>query len=367
MPDSASPETPEAGDPPPLYRRVAGELRERIRAGEWPPGKALPSLRRLAADFGVSDYTVRMALDELKRGEILRVDARRRTVVARVPGSHRRAADGPVLVVVGEKLGQLLEKPHNAGMFGGILDGLQELDAAMLLVHGTRFRREIPLDALDYPLRGIVLLGKFRDEVLERYGKLGLPVALADRPPGPWELHSACVDNVKAARDATTRLIRMGHRRLGFVRFVQLSLANIDPDSREREQGFREAINAGGLPEEAGQVFTAFSRKVTRRPFTLDLLAAEPRITAVLTADPKRAATVETAAAEAGRKVPADLSIAAFQHRTGEATHFAGPETDFEEIGRRAVLLLREPKSPPKTARVPGIWTNGETVGPPSA
>ncbi|MHC4916003.1 MAG: substrate-binding domain-containing protein [Planctomycetota bacterium] len=345
---------------------MADELRERIRAGEWPPGKTLPSLRRLASDFGVSDYTVRLALDELKREEILRVNARRRTVVARVPGSRRRSADGPVLVVISERLDRVIDGTHAAQLLRGILEGVQELDAAMLLVHGTRFRRQVPLDALDYPVRGIVLQGRFRDEVLERYGKLGLPVVMADRPPGEWELHAACVDNVRAAHDATTRLIRMGHRRLAFVRFVQLSLADIDPDSREREEGFRTAVEAAGLPEEAGPVFTAFSERATRRPFTLDLLAAEPRITAVLSADPKRAATLAAAAEERGLSVPGDLSIAAFQPRSGEPAHFAGPVADFEEIGRQAVLLLRQPKSPPKTARVSGIWTNGRTVGPPN-
>lgn len=49
----------------PLYRQVKRRLIERIAAGEWPPGGVLPSETHLAAELGVSQGTVRKALDEL--------------------------------------------------------------------------------------------------------------------------------------------------------------------------------------------------------------------------------------------------------------------------------------------------------------
>jgi GntR family transcriptional regulator len=49
----------------PLYRTVYDSLRERILAGAYPPGEALPSEPRLVNDYGVSLITVRRALQEL--------------------------------------------------------------------------------------------------------------------------------------------------------------------------------------------------------------------------------------------------------------------------------------------------------------
>jgi GntR family transcriptional regulator len=49
----------------PLYRTVYDSLRERILAGAYPPGEALPSEPRLVNEYGVSLITVRRALQEL--------------------------------------------------------------------------------------------------------------------------------------------------------------------------------------------------------------------------------------------------------------------------------------------------------------
>ena len=49
----------------PLYQQVIDLLRGRISDGTWRPDEALPSEGRLAAELGVSQGTVRKALDEL--------------------------------------------------------------------------------------------------------------------------------------------------------------------------------------------------------------------------------------------------------------------------------------------------------------
>ena len=49
----------------PLYRQVYDQIRQRISAGVYARGSALPSETRLGQEFGVSQTTVRRALDEL--------------------------------------------------------------------------------------------------------------------------------------------------------------------------------------------------------------------------------------------------------------------------------------------------------------
>ena len=50
----------------PLYAQVRELLMQRIASGVWQPGDALPSEPELAAEIGVSQGTVRKALDEME-------------------------------------------------------------------------------------------------------------------------------------------------------------------------------------------------------------------------------------------------------------------------------------------------------------
>ena len=58
-------------DARPLYEQVREELLQRVQAGHWPPGGPLPSEPALAAELGVSQGTVRKALDALAKAHIV--------------------------------------------------------------------------------------------------------------------------------------------------------------------------------------------------------------------------------------------------------------------------------------------------------
>jgi GntR family transcriptional regulator len=60
-----------APDFKPLYQQVRDLLVQRIVAGIWGPGAALPSEFQLAAEFRVSQGTVRKALDEMAARHLL--------------------------------------------------------------------------------------------------------------------------------------------------------------------------------------------------------------------------------------------------------------------------------------------------------
>ena len=57
----------------PLYQQVKDTLLKRIAAGEWPPGTFLPSEYALAKEYGVSQGTLRKALNGLtSEGRVVR-------------------------------------------------------------------------------------------------------------------------------------------------------------------------------------------------------------------------------------------------------------------------------------------------------
>jgi GntR family transcriptional regulator len=55
----------------PLYRQTKALLVQSLDGGEWKPGEAIPSELELASRFGVSQGTVRKAIDELAGEHIL--------------------------------------------------------------------------------------------------------------------------------------------------------------------------------------------------------------------------------------------------------------------------------------------------------
>jgi GntR family transcriptional regulator len=55
----------------PLYQQIKGLMTQRLEAGEWRPGEAIPSEMDLAQRFQVSQGTVRKAIDELAGEHIL--------------------------------------------------------------------------------------------------------------------------------------------------------------------------------------------------------------------------------------------------------------------------------------------------------
>lgn len=54
-------------------RRVESALRERVSAGEWASGDALPSIAALAKEYGVSRATVAKALRRIADDGLLEI------------------------------------------------------------------------------------------------------------------------------------------------------------------------------------------------------------------------------------------------------------------------------------------------------
>jgi GntR family transcriptional regulator len=67
------------------YRRIADDIRRRIRSGEWAIGQALPPRRDMAVEYQVHHQTMRLAYDLLRRTGVLDGEVRRQVTVAHPP------------------------------------------------------------------------------------------------------------------------------------------------------------------------------------------------------------------------------------------------------------------------------------------
>ena len=66
----------------PLYRQIKALITRGLQSGEWKPGELIPSENELASRFGVSQGTVRKAIDELAAANLLVRKQGRGTFVA---------------------------------------------------------------------------------------------------------------------------------------------------------------------------------------------------------------------------------------------------------------------------------------------
>jgi beta-xylosidase len=166
----------------------------------------------------------------------------------------------------------------------------------------------------------------------------GAPVVAVDPHTGGEDVPTVDSDNRRGAEQATEHLLELGHRRIGFL----AGRADLE-SARLREEGFRAAIAAAGLPLEpalvlAGDYDEAVSAAAAHRLLTLP----EPPTAIFAANDLSAIATIDTALT-LGIRVPADLSVVGFDN-VPESTMTRPMLTTVEQpiqlMGQRAIELL---------------------------
>jgi GntR family transcriptional regulator len=76
-------------DTRPMYLQILEQIRDRVAAGDWPPGRELPSIRGLAAELRVSVITVKRAYFELESEGVITTRHGKGSFVADVEGLAR--------------------------------------------------------------------------------------------------------------------------------------------------------------------------------------------------------------------------------------------------------------------------------------
>ena len=165
---------------------------------------------------------------------------------------------------------------------------------------------------------------------------LPIPVVVLDAEPGRARF-AVGVDHEAGAMLATQHLIDLGHTRIAHV-----SGPRDWYQAQAREAGWRQSLRRAGLPEPEVLVgdWSASSGYALGRD-----LAAEGTATAVFVANDQMSVGVLRALAEAGLRVPRDVSVVGFDD-IPESEFFTPPLTtvrqNFVALGRGALELLTE-------------------------
>lgn len=163
-----------------------------------------------------------------------------------------------------------------------------------------------------------------------------IPVVAVDPHRGPSGPPTVDSDNVAGARVATEHLIGLGHRRIGFL--------GGRPDlesARLREQGYREALGAAGIPVDPDLLRVGGYRPDLADLPAHELLSLPDRPTAVFAANDLSAIRTMEVAREFGLRVPDDVSVVGFDNVPESALTVPPLTTVSQPIHRMGAEALR--------------------------
>lgn len=231
-------------DPLPLYYQVYHSLLERIRAGEFAPGDALPSERRLAEAYGVSRITIISALDMLEDEKLIERQHGRGTFVIEPPSPEDQSTRSiaflpgvfhhPYLFSVLMGIARVTSEQHVHLQVMGAYENSQE---------ETRYVEEV----IDRGIDGLIVYPRAGYENVELYRRLQrekFPFVMVDRYYPQVSTDYVVFGDEDAAFALTERLLARGHERIAVLTHHEVETTSV----RDRLWGYRRALDRSGLP-----------------------------------------------------------------------------------------------------------------------
>lgn len=161
---------------------------------------------------------------------------------------------------------------------------------------------------LEKRVDGIVIVpaGGNRDYLNDLIGT-GLPVVFADRFLPGLDADAVIVDNRDASFRLVTHLIRLGHRRIAALN-AHLAATSI----RERIEGYRDALEAAGIPFDERLVVTSRSRIEDAVVAGSEVLDLRPAPTAAFCTNNFMTLGLIRALSDRGLRCPEDMAVIGF-------------------------------------------------------
>jgi len=173
-------------------------------------------------------------------------------------------------------------------------------------VYSFLIRRELDNEHL---CDGYIATGLLKDEVKQIYqytNQRNRPLALFGHTENP-DIDCVDVDNTAGAERITQLLLENGHRNIAMI--------NVDEDKDytvDRALGFRQALDEAGISPASCPQIAAENNVEGGYGAMKRILADYPQCSAVFCATDTLAIGAANAIVKAGKKIPADLSLAGF-------------------------------------------------------
>ncbi|MCX7265936.1 MAG: LacI family DNA-binding transcriptional regulator [Betaproteobacteria bacterium] len=154
----------------------------------------------------------------------------------------------------------------------------------------------------------IVLHGRLSDQALKNTSK-NLPIVITGRSIKGPGLFSLNFDNFTGGVLATEHLIKLGHRRIAFIKGDPLH-----PDATERFRGYKSALQAAGIAFDSRLVMSGDYQEITGVQATNHLLDSGQKFTAIFAANDQMAFGAALSLHQHSLRIPEDMSLVGFDN-----------------------------------------------------
>ena len=173
-----------------------------------------------------------------------------------------------------------------------------------------------------------------------------VPAVLLNCADPSGQYPSVVPDEVQGGLLATNALLEAGHRRIGLVNFHSSDdIVGGYPPEQGRLAGYRQALADYDVDFDPDLVIPAGDGVPDGYEATLTLLARAPGLTALFCGNDRMAMGAYYALADAGRRVPDDVSVVGFDDQQLISTNLrpalSTVALPFAELGRQAVHTLQ--------------------------
>ena len=227
--------------------------------------------------------------------------------------------------------------------YASILDGAQSEASLLgmhLMLHSTdrySLSENLPRMILEQAVGGMLLVGTAEPAILAAFAQHVPKIVLVDNKDETDTYESVLSDGCGGAFAATQYLLKLGHRRIGFL-LGERSVMTF----QDRQSGYLFALFEEGIPADPQIVISGDTQENVLSNIA-DLLRSTTRPTAVLAANDYHASLLVRVCREMGIRIPDDLSVVGFDD-IPLSSHNDPPLTtvrvDTESMGRLAVRRL---------------------------
>jgi DNA-binding LacI/PurR family transcriptional regulator len=193
---------------------------------------------------------------------------------------------------------------------------------------------------------GIILGSVFqRDPAVEHLIDSGMPCLLYNRRLRSGRGNYVVLDNLRAGRELTQHLLRLGHRRIGFIG----TLSGLS-SAAERRCGYRAALREAGIRPDPRLIRMRGVKPEFAREAAREILTLRDRPTAIVGSSDRVALSVIEIAEEMGLSVPGDVAVVGVDNipmAAHRAIQLTTMDQHLAEMGRLAVEgileIIRDP------------------------
>ncbi len=202
-----------------------------------------------------------------------------------------------------------LSDPFYAEIFSGIEAETREHNYALMFAsagwENPMGETPLPKFILERRVDGLLLVGVVEPHIVQQLQEMNYPFVMVDFHLPDKNTDTVITNNTRGARLATEYLIRLGHRRIGFVGGT-LDMGNF----YERLQGYCEGLQSAGIAYR--QEMVQGGEKSGGFESTLKILDHAPDITAIVACNDANALGAMRALRVRGLEVPTDVSVIGF-------------------------------------------------------